>query len=83
MTREEILDAIYDAVAESYACDKAILNEQSVCAKLPNHTSSKILKMALFITENLDQDVDVTFQEIADCQNLGEVADMAKAKYGL
>lgn len=83
MERTEILEAIYDAVAEAYDIDKSILTEGTACVNLPNHSSSKVLKMALFIGENLDQDEDLTFEEVADCQNLGEVADMAKEKYGL
>lgn len=83
MERAKILDAIYDAVAEAYEIDKSMLNEASVCRDLPNHSSSKVLKMALFIGENLDQDDDISFEEVADCQNLGEVADMAKRKYNL
>lgn len=83
MERAQILDAIYEAVAEAYEIDKAMLNEASVCKDLPNHSSSKVLKMALFIGENLDQDDDISFEEVAGCQNLGEVADMAKEKYGL
>lgn len=83
MERAEILDAIYEAVAEAYDLDKSILSEASVCKDLPNHSSSKVLKMALFIGENLDQDEDISFEEVADCQNLGEVADMAKKKYNL
>lgn len=83
MDRTEILEAVYDAVAEAYEIDKATLNEASVCKDLPNHSSSKVLKMALFIGENLDQDDDISFEEVAECQNLGEVADMAKKKYNL
>lgn len=83
MEREQILDAIYEAVAEAYEIDRGMLTESSVCKDLPNHSSSKILKMALFIGENLDQDDDLSFEEVAGCQNLGEVADMAKKKYNL
>ncbi len=83
MERADILEAVYDAVAEAYEIEKDILTEESACKDLPNHSSSKVLKMALFIGENLDQDEDLTFEEVADCQNLGEVADMAKKKYGL
>lgn len=83
MERTEILDAIYEAVAEAYDIDKSILTEESACVNLPNHSSSKVLKTALFIGENLDQDEDLSFAEVADCQNLGEVADMVIAKYGL
>lgn len=83
MERAEILDAVYEAVAEAYEIEKDTLTEASVCKDLPNHSSSKVLKMALFIGENLDQDEDISFEEVADCQNLGEVADMAKKKYGL
>ena len=83
MEREEILNAVYDAVAEAYSLDRSILTEASVCKDLPNHSSSKVLKMALFIGENLEQDDDISFGEVADCQNLGEVADMAKTQYNL
>ena len=83
MERTEILDAIYESVAEAYDIDKSMLNESSVCKDLPNHYSSNVLKMALFIGENLDQDDDISFEEVAACQNLGEVADMAKKKYNL
>lgn len=83
MERTAILDAIYEAVAEAYEIEKEGLTEATICSELPNHSSSKVLKMALFIGENLDQDEDISFEEVADCQTLGEVADMAKKKYNL
>lgn len=83
MDRNEILEAIFDACAEAYEIEADGLTETSTCIDLPNHSSSKLLKLALFVGENLDQDDDLTFEEVAGCGNLGELADLAKEKYGL
>mgnify|MGYP007102079944 CR=1 FL=1 len=83
MDKNKILEAVYDAVAEAYEIGAEGLNETSTCIDLPNHSSSKLLKLALFLGENLDQDDDLSFEEVAGCRNLGELADLAKEKYGL
>lgn len=83
MDKTQILEAVYDAVAEAYEIGSEGLNETSTCIDLPNHSSSKLLKLALFLGENLDQDDDLSFEEVAGCKNLGELADLAKEKYGL
>ena len=82
MDRASILTGVIDAVAEAYEVDAKTLSEGSEYKKLPNYSSSKVLKTGLFIGENLDLDDDLGYDDIADHVTIGDTVDMLAQKLG-
>jgi hypothetical protein len=82
MDRKKILDAVIDAVAEAYSVDKSTLSEATEYKKTGAYSSSKVLKTALFIGENLDLDDDLSYEDIANHVTIGDTVDMLKKKLG-
>ena len=82
MDRAKILDAVLDAVAEAYEVDRAGLSEDSEYKKTGAYSSSKVLKTALFIGENLDLDEDLGYDDLAEHVTIGDTVDMLEKKLG-
>lgn len=81
-TRDEILEGVIDAVAESYELDASAVTEDLDFAAQPNNSSSKVLKTALFIGENLDLEDDLEFEDLADLATVKDVVDMLVERLG-
>lgn len=80
MERETILEAVLDAVAEAYAVDRSTLSDATEYKGTGAYSSSKVLKTALFIGENLDLDTDLSYDDIANDVTIGQTVDMLTAK---
>lgn len=81
-TRDEILRGVVEAVAESYEVPEESVTEEFRFADQPNNSSSKVLKTALFIGENLDLEDDLEFEDLAGLQTVAEVVDMMVERLG-
>jgi hypothetical protein len=80
MDRETISNAVLDAAAEAYTVSRDALSESSEYKSLFAYSSSKVLKTALFIGENLDLEEDLGYADIADHRTLGDTIDMLLEK---
>jgi len=82
MDHSTILEAVLEAVAEAYEVDKGTLSESSEYKKTGAYSSSKVLKTALFIGENLDLDEDLGYDDLADDVTIGDTVNMLAKKLG-
>lgn len=80
MDRTIILEAVLDAVAEAYAVPRDSLSERSEYRSLLAYSSSKVLKTALFIGENLNLEEDLGYDDIANDVTIGDTVDMLVKK---
>ena len=79
---DPILAAVRDAVSQAYEIDIAEVTESLNFAEMKNNSSSKVLKTAMFIGENLDLDEDLEFEDLADLATVADVAAMLKERLG-
>ncbi len=77
-----IEQAVINAVAESYERVAADLNMDTNIAEFDNANSSRVIKTAMFIGENLDLDEDLEFEDLADLSTIGEIVAMLKERLG-
>lgn len=82
MDRATILEAVLDAVAEAYDVDKSTLSETTEYKKTGAYSSSRVLKTALFIGENLDLEDDLGYDDIAGDETIGATVDMLVKRLG-
>lgn len=81
-TKEEILEGVIDAVSEAYDVDAANLSAETRFSEMTNNSSSRVLKTALFIGENLDLEDDLEFDDLASLQSIQEIVDMLAERLG-
>ncbi len=79
---DPVLAAVRDAVAQAYEIDIAEVGEDLEFAALKNNSSSRVLKVAMFIGENLDLDEDLEFEDLADLATVADVVSMLKERLG-
>ena len=77
-----ILDAVIAAVAESYDRSAADLNADTNIGEFDNANSSRVIKTAMFIGENLDLDDDLEFEDLAELNTIGEIVAMLEERLG-
>ena len=77
-----IEQAAIAAVAESYDRAASDLNADTNIAEFDNANSSRVIKTAMFIGENLDLDEDLEFEDLADLSTIGEIVAMLKERLG-
>lgn len=79
MDENMIKDAVLNAVKDTYKISLDGIDLNTTYEKLGNH-SSKLIKVAMYISENLDLEEDVEFTDLADHETLGETVEMLTKK---
>jgi acetyl esterase/lipase len=74
--------AVIDAVAASYERAAADLTMDTDISKFDNNSSTKVIKTAMFISENLDLEEELEFEDLADFCTVGEIVNMLKERLG-
>jgi hypothetical protein len=77
-----IEQAVIAAVAESYDRAATDLDMDTDISKFDNNSSTKVIKTAMFISENLDLEEELEFEDIADFSTVGEIVAMLKERLG-
>lgn len=80
--KDPVFDAVVSAVAQSYDRDAAALSADTDISKFDNNSSSKVLKVAMFLGEELELEEDLEFEDLAELCTVGEIVDMLKKRLG-
>ena len=83
-TVKEIERAVVDAVAGAYGVDEETLTMQTSYQDDLETKSLKVVAMIMMTNENLglEDDDDVEFEDVMNCQTLQDTVDVLVAKYG-
>ena len=83
-TVKEIERAVVDAVAGAYGVDEETLTMQTSYQVDLETKSLKVVAMIMMTNENLglEDDDEVEFEDVMNCQTLQDTVDVLVAKYG-
>ena len=77
-----ILEAVIEAVAASYEREASSLSADTAFDSFDNNSSSKVIKTAMFIGENLGLDEDLEYEDLAGMATIGDIVAMLEKRFG-